>query len=146
MEKYPEKAKILKIDIKTSNEGDVIFETINQNFECFICLDEIKIFQGLKKNQIINVEFSLLNLSATKLAEHVKKIQQAKKIGVRVNRTMVFGEIIEISDHPNPKFWNYRRVVLDCGVFIKTRIPRDQNFKKGDFIRVEGRLDAHFVN
>ena len=36
-------------------------------------------------------------------------------------------------------------MIIDCGVYIETRVGKNLGLKVGDYISVEGRLDAHIL-
>lgn len=163
----PEKVKIIELKLGES-EGDVVFKPVNKKINqtifvppfplfkektvsyeqklcCFLSSLELRIFKYFKEKQIIDIQLDLVDFSATKLGEKIKKIEQTRKSEFSVYTTVIFGEIIHMSEYPGEKFSNYKQVIVDCGVFVRTSVQNSQDFKKGDFIKVEGRLDARFT-
>ncbi|MBI4044209.1 MAG: hypothetical protein HY392_00705, partial [Candidatus Diapherotrites archaeon] len=148
MMQYTETVKILDISLG-DYDGDAIFNPVNkkinqtifippfpffrqktakreQKLYCF--LPNIKTFKTVEKGKIIKVQLSLVDFSATKINKPVKKLEQTKRQDAGTNESLIFGEIIEMIGHP--KFPNYKEIIVDCGIFVRTSVQNSQNFKK----------------
>ncbi len=60
-----------------------------------------------------------------------------------VNAYILTGEILDIFES---KYEDSYNAIIDCDIYVKLRILKDQNFKIGDYIQAEGRLDAFKVD
>lgn len=59
---------------------------------------------------------------------------------------IIEGNIIKLYPPSNPELAkHYNDVVLDCGVYLCANIPKTAILKIGDYVRMQGRLDAHIV-
>jgi hypothetical protein len=150
---FSEKVLVHRIDLGETpllskpREGDVILfvEKLpegNRSVECFIHGDETSKF---KRGETYRVEFVLVNWAwKNKNPEKKKKeIKYIKKTPRAVNAYVLTGEILGISES---KYEDSFNAVIDCGIFAELRILKDQDFKVGDYIIAEGRLDTHLVD
>ncbi len=149
---YHEKAYAVEINLwesailKTPSEGNVSLMVSDRNknrevtLECFVyeALDE---WSKIKKGNSVLVQLILLNwqynttkprLSREKSIRHLKGYEY-----------QLTGEVLELSAHPSYK--DSFVVMLDCGVYVKTRAGKNAGLKVGDYMSAEGRLDAHIV-
>lgn len=59
---------------------------------------------------------------------------------------LVEGKIIKLSQPGDPELAKVNDyAMLDCGIYLCADIPKAANLKVGDYIRVQGRLDAHIL-
>jgi hypothetical protein len=149
-EKYLEKALIKEVRIVETpllskpHEGTVSLLIIKKDanairefsFECFIYGDDALKFN---KDETVSIELILTNWAwkNKKIEENEQKIELSKGTSV------LEGKIVDIG---KSKYEDSLTAVVDCGVYIKTRLLKNQNLKISDYIRAEGRLDAHIVD
>ena len=122
--------------------------------ECFIYgNDAYGLYNGeIKVNDLVPVEFALLSDidRVKKTGKNVKRIMVKTDIEYNPHRGnidyVVCGEVLKVYSHPRSEMEkDYVRVVLDCGIYIHTTVRKHPSFKVGDYIEVEGRLDAHII-
>ncbi len=59
---------------------------------------------------------------------------------------IVEGRIIKLYPPNNPELAkHYNDVVIDCGIYLHADIPKPLIVKVGDYIKIQGRLDAHII-
>ena len=129
------------------NEADIILiveklPTENHSFECFVHGEEIAKF---KKGETAFVLLVLVNWAwmNKKSENNETEIKYIKRTPTAVNSYVLRGKILEIFD--DSKYDDSYNAVIDCGIFVKLRLLKDQNFKIGDYLCAEGRLDASIV-
>lgn len=124
------------------------------DLECFIYGQEASdLYRGtLKNNDNIKLQFTLLAdiEGMQKTTRRVKRLTldpTCKENPARGNIDyLANGEILKIEDHPNPGMArNHVRIILDCGIYIYATAAKTLQLKVGDYISLEGRLDAHIV-
>lgn len=151
--KFLEKVLVRRVDLcetpllSTPSEGCVILSVEGlpvekRAIECFIYGDGVLKF---KRGETTCVELHLLNWARkNKIPDKKEKeIKYIKKTPVAVNAYILTGEILDIF---KSKYEDSCNATIDCGIYIKLRILKDQNFKIGDYIQAEGRLDAFKVD
>ena len=151
--KFLEKVLVRRVDLcetpllSTPSEGSVILSVeglpVEKRFiECFICDDDVLKF---KQGETTRVELHLLNWSwkNKRQDKKEKEIKYIKKTPVAVNAYILTGEILDIFES---KYEDSHNAIIDCDIYIRLRILKDQNFKIGDYIQAEGRLDAFKVD
>lgn len=152
--KYYETVTIEKINLwdstilKIPSEGNVILRLINKStkkeisVDCFVHKhDEIRKWQILKPHNTVSVRLVLLNWNYNKTRPIIFKRKVAKQ--KRSYEYKIQGEVLEIS--PYPDYDDSLLVIIDCGVYIETRIGKNLDLKVGDYISAEGRLDAYIL-
>jgi len=104
--------------------------------ECFIYGDETKKF---KKGETILVRLVLTNWAwkNEKLEREEQSIRLIPKKGI-----VVKGKIVDTLES---KYEDSYDAIIDCGIYVKARVLKSQNFRLGDYIQAEGRLDAFKV-
>lgn len=140
----PWKSEILK----TPSEGDVTLKVKNRvtgkdsTLEGFLSgHDELTNWLNVEKGDRVLVRLVLLNWeynAAQRTSSREKAINQLKSYEYQIN-----GEIVEIDTHPD--YNDSLRVILDCGIYFETRLGKNIGLKVGDYMRAEGRLDAHII-
>jgi len=55
----------------------------------------------------------------------------------------LFGQVIEKKPHPKLDFAEV--AYIDCGVIVETSFQKPNKFEVGDFVKINGRLDAFFL-
>jgi len=133
--------------LSTPSEGSVILfveglPVEKRAIECFIYDDDVLKF---KHGETIRVELHLLNWAwkNKRPNKKEKEIKYIKKTPVAVNTYILTGEILDIFES---KYEDSYNAIIDCDIYVKLRILKDQNFKIGDYIQAEGRLDAFKVD
>lgn len=53
------------------------------------------------------------------------------------------GEIIHMM--PHPEMLDSNTAIMDCGIYVYTRVIKTASLKVGDYLQMTGRLDAHVV-
>ena len=151
--KFLEKVLVRRVDLcetpllSTPSEGDVILSVEGlpvekRSIECFIYGDDVLKFEH---GETTCVELHLLNWAwKNKIPDKKEKeIEYIKKTPVAVNAYILTGEILDIFES---KYEDSYNAIIDCDIYVKLRILKDQNFKIGDYIQAEGRLDAFKVD
>ena len=59
------------------------------------------------------------------------------------NHYLVKGEVMSIKEHPEMPDSN--QIIFDCGLHIIARVRKTVPLKIGDYIQMQGRLDAHIL-
>ncbi len=132
-------------------EGKIILTVRSKKIECFDGYGEsLNNFVKISPGNIIKVELVFLNFPYkydTRIKSEIKSIVdiRAEKYGkpTGVNYYRATGQIIEISNHP--KYEDSYKIVIDCGLIFTTEIGKNVPVRVGDYLKVEGRLDARFV-
>ncbi|MBI2142204.1 hypothetical protein HYU15_01790 [Candidatus Woesearchaeota archaeon] len=110
--------------------------------ECFLGgYAELEKWEKIAKGESVSLRLVLINWrydSAQSVSSREKVISY---LGSRTYSMQ--GEILKLENHP--RYEDSLAVMLDCGVYIETRIVKNHGLKVGDYISVEGRLDAHIV-
>lgn len=152
--KYYEKAVVRKLELVHGEGGKQIIEAYatlivekapNENYElyCFLGggVDAERVNRlNLKKDDAVLVEFYLLEFKFGKQEKLSKQIKV-----VRDNRYSIQGEITSISAVTKAPVPNYYNMVLNCGLYVRTNMATDEKIKTGDYLSLEGRLDAHII-
>lgn len=150
--KFLEKVLVRRVDLcetpllSTPSEGSIILSVERlpvekRPIECFIYDDVLK----FKHGETTRVELHLLNWAwkNKRPDKKEKEIEYIKKTPVAVNTYILTGEILDIFES---KYEDSYNTIIDCDIYVKLRILKDQNFKIGDYIQAEGRLDAFKVD
>jgi len=130
-------------------EGTVFLNIRNKRLECFVCDSEsLDGFLKIKPGEIVQVKMLFHNFpykddTRTKERKYIEDIRMEKHRTGGVNHYRIAGQIIEIGKHP--KYEDSYKIIIDCGLILTTRIGKNVPVKVGDYIRAEGRLDAHLV-
>jgi len=157
MEEY--NAKILEILPGTINEGDaehiidayVKFKINNIQFWAFV-YSWTKYFPYLKASdylhKLINkktrIKLKFLNLKNQKIEKKEKKLIPVENQKKPCDYELL-GQITKKWEHPDPAYKNYEEIVLDFGILITTKIHKKDGFKVGEYTKMNGRLDAFFL-
>ena len=141
-----------------AEEGNLKLEVETQTsmvgLECFIYGNEPHDLHvgKLKDNDYVKLQFTLLADidRMQRITGRVKNIilsHESKENSARSNIDyIVNGEILRIEEHPNPDMArNHVRIILDCGIYVYTTAAKTLQLKVGDYISLEGRLDAHIL-
>ena len=119
----------------------------NSVLHCFMDNDVASLFY--RNKVVLGDTVSVLFVSAgdytkvSALKEKRKELVWIEKPERFSNYYNVSGEIIAITQHPEMSDSN--RVILNCGMNILTRVTKLVPLKVGDYIQMEGRLDAHII-
>jgi len=106
--------------------------------------EEAKKFKRKSKSNIFHVKLCLVDFSIKRLDNKVRKIKYVKNTPLSTNRYVIAGDIVDIKQHP--RYEDSLQVVVNCGLFVQTRIYKRERLKHGDFIKAEGRLDAYITD
>lgn len=150
--KYYEQAKVDALRIVRGEGGEQIIEASatlivekgSQRYvlQCFLGggKDAERINQlDLKKGDVVNAEFYLLNFRFRKTAVLRKSLLYRSH-----HRYEVQGQIADIRLASATPKQNYE-ITLDCGIFLETNVMSDEKFGLGDGLGLEGRLDANII-
>ncbi|MBI2142548.1 hypothetical protein HYU15_03620 [Candidatus Woesearchaeota archaeon] len=150
---YYETAKVKQLRIVKADEHQVIeaYATLfvekspkeHYILDCFLGggIDAENVDKtGLKDGDSVLVELYLLEF---RFGEQQNKVKGINAIQHREYR--VQGEIISASTVPKVPDPNYHDVILNCGLYVRTNIVTGRKPKEGDYMWIEGRLDAHII-
>ncbi|MBI2143803.1 hypothetical protein HYU17_01465 [Candidatus Woesearchaeota archaeon] len=119
--------------------------------DCFISGDTLyalAIDRLYEAGDSVKVQFALLayHRTLTKSEDTAKNIALDSKSKEGSNEYLIRGQVVRVYPHES-KFMaqDYQRLVIDCGVNICTTAPLSYAVKAGDYMQMEGRLDAHIV-
>lgn len=131
---------------------DVKVDGVEMSLECFLDYDDAISFYVKKfgKGDIVSVKL-FLGGDYTKSIMLNNKIKDLRWIehppllhpAYTSERYVARGEIVEIKPHPEISVNNI--IILDCGIFVYTGAVKTAPLKVGDYMQMEGRLDAHIV-
>lgn len=138
----PEKVKV--IDARGKSEVNAVFLVKNENYEnyteCFVHGDsDIKYFKENVGKEVL-VNFIHVTYKSSIVKTKVKNVTYIKKTPVAVNMYNITGEIVDITK--NPEYEDSYTAIVDCGFKVTARILKKNNPKVGDYVKLEGRLDA----
>ena len=149
--KYFEEIKIKKT-VSTFAEGDLKIEEDlmaevynkalkkNQELSCFI--PDHEDFGKFKEGTKAKAELKQITFDTFSNPKKEKKIIFTQKYP-KANQCKIFGQIIEIKQHPS--YATAYLGVIYCGFYVSVEVYKDKNPEKGDYIMADGRLDAHFI-
>lgn len=149
--KFLENVTVVRVEINpfVSGEGSVLLRVVNEIISSSLFLDCFIGYwvegNNYKLGETTCVELHLLNWAwKNKIPDKKEKeIKYIKKTPVAVNAYILTGEILDIFES---KYEDSYNAIIDCDIYVKLRILKDQNFKIGDYIQAEGRLDAFKVD
>lgn len=87
------------------------------------------------------ISLNFLNLGCEKSDSTEKKLLNVVNQKKPCDYYLV-GKIIDKS--PNPEYADSEIIYVDCGLRVKTTLKKPNDFKIGDYIKIDGRLDAYF--
>lgn len=145
--KFLEKATVVRVELNPyiSGEGSVLLRVENKDISPPLFLDcFIAHWAGSKSFKLDETAFVELRLKNAawknkRPEKNEKQIKYIKITPVAVNRYALTGGILDFFES---EFEDSYDAVIDCGIYAKIRILKEQNFKIGDYIQSEGRLDA----
>lgn len=146
MENFVENVKVEKIKFFGRYEADIFLSILKDGGElakvkCFIYDDND--LSGFSEGKTATARFCLLTGNAERTNGKNKIIKQISREHTP-NHNIIEGEIVELENHP--RYQGYHKIVVDCGFFIETDVKKSENFKVGDYVKTEGRLDVHKVS
>lgn len=103
--------------------------------ECFV-YEELEKWQGVKLNERVLIKLVLLNWTIQPQSAREKSIRKIR--GYEYN---LQGQIVEVYRSLDDRVF----AVVDCGVYVETQLSKNVELKVGDYLSLEGRLDAHIV-
>ncbi len=138
-------------------EGHITLEVIARantdlKLECFLDYDDAIDFFAKKyvNGDRIKVELFLLGdyTRPVKLRGKYNSLTWIEKSpslnpAYTSERYIAKGEVLSISPHTSMADSN--TALLDCGIYVMVRLAKQLEIKVGDYIQMEGRLDAHIV-
>lgn len=119
--------------------------------KCFIATRVAELFYigTFRVGENLVAEFKLAGnwTEFVKLEDKVKQIRWLANaeylVPTNSNYYEISGEIVELREHPSMPDSHF--AVLDCGLYVSTRLVKNAGLKIGDYIRMEGRLDANII-
>lgn len=125
----------------SAHSGVIWLEVVPQGKKmkvlAFVILEYVEKFTEGKNAK---VKFSIIDFDSRKVTERKKSFTQIEK---GTNVTTMVGEIVELKQHQEIKECD--SVLIDCGIIVRAKLYKRDSMKVGDFVRVEGRLDAGAV-
>lgn len=153
-DKYNEKGRVLELHLTNSPEtispiegrASVALNDRAKNkelsIECFLGRhEELEKWSKVGEGDSILLKLILLNWRYTSARPVLSKRKEVKYIGNCEYRLR--GEILEMGPHPS--YVDSLSIIMDCGVYVETRVGKNLGLKVGDYLNAEGRLDAHIV-
>ncbi len=153
-EKYNENGRVVEVHLTNSPEtispidGRASIALKNRtegtevSIECFLGgHEELEKWGKITKEDSILLRLILLNWQYTSTRSAPLRRKEVTYLGKCEYR--IKGEILELETHPH--YEDSLAVMLDCGVYIQTRVGKNLDLKVGDYMSAEGRLDAHIV-
>lgn len=112
------------------------------SLECFLGGHaELVKWKKIRNDDSILLRLVLLNWQYTSTRPSLLRRKEVKYLGNCEYR--VQGEILELGPHPSYEDSVY--VIIDCGIYMQTRVARNISLKVGDYVSAEGCLDAHIM-
>lgn len=130
-------------------EGSLVIEVKQNNgkvikLNCFMDTSFAQMFYAkeVNVNDNLMVEFWLAGSpkESVKLEGKAKNISWVEYSEFMSNYYLVKGEVIELRQHPAMEDSNL--AIIDCGLYVFTRVIKTAPLKVGDYIEKEGRLDV----
>lgn len=135
------------LDLKTTDGKDL-------KLECFVYESEPDDLHTGKLNigDTVGIRFGLLNDR-----DNVVKVTQGKKyilhdtdapksVSLGGINYIAEGEILRIDPDTDNQMAKYQKIVIvDCGIYLCTRVRSGSTLRIGDYIKTKGRLDAHIL-
>lgn len=148
--KYLESGKIEELQLNRGQtlspfDGHVKLSLTNRvndkpvSLDCFI-YDGFEKWEASKKGDAVLVRLVLLNWEYRRSKSNLKT-KSLRYLGH--SEYNAEGEILELKPHPS--YEDSFEVTLDCGMYLITRISKSSGLMVGNYVNVEGRLDAHIV-
>lgn len=140
------KAKIVEIKpCAVESSGNIVDAFIkirvrNTEFWCFVSEWKSKKWSLSFKDHIIPLEFVFLSLTEEKSSEK-KKLITSVSDQKKPCDYVIFGKVVHKKTHPELPD-KTEIIQLDCSVVVRMNVEKNK-FKVGDYVRAEGRLDAH---
>jgi len=145
--------EVIKLDNENIEEvevSSVIYDyTENISPEIFVKVKDIEIecfnvdSDEFVVGNIYDVTFSLITYKVNHITNETKSIFVKDKLGSTCFCTLS-GKLtnIEIKYHEaNDKQYYFQVGIVDCGIFVKIRIPMDFEANIGEYLYTDGRLD-----
>lgn len=144
--KYLNKVKVVSVYYNAEAcESDVFIEVGGYNLKCFRGSSSKEDF---KKGEICIVQLTLMTTDRKKLTDKEKDIKTEELKGTyggTYTHCNLKGQIVVIYEI-NGCHGGYDCAVVDCGgIFVGVEVAPKDNFKIGDYIEAEGRLDIYKI-
>ena len=127
-------------------DGDVVV-TINEKvLECFIPdwrADGWYENQEKYKREKLLLKLSLMNITISKTEKEEKYLILKRPVAGSVNRYELCGEVVDTILCKEME--EYVVLIIDCGVYLTTTVPKINSYDTGDYVFASGRLDAKKV-
>lgn len=158
--KFTHESEITKVRMDNTDEGNLNLKIRTTSgildLECFVYGETaFGLYKGgsYKEGDVVKVRFALLSYDdriKVALSKDVKRIlldPECAKNPYRGNIDYILqGEVLQAIPHEDPAMaQKYMRIVLDCGIYLYTTLPKSTNTKVGDYLQMQGRLDAHII-
>lgn len=151
MEKYLVNVVILHVDKNEETYEEEIIIGINTfKLNCFV--SDYLTEGDFVKGEMTEIQLSLMTTKLEKTSSGEKNIASTERYKTHC---VLSGQIKEffpvIHKYYRNGTWydeeetNYRHGIVDCEIFVAVEIPKKSDLKIGDYIKAEGRLDAHKV-
>jgi len=139
---YSEKVEIIYVEPLDIQEitANIMVRVKKKEIKCFV--SDFKENGPFLVGEKCAVFISLMTWPKylTKTRDETKEIRTEERKGTP-NHCFLSGEIIDFS----PLDANYKYGIVNCGILIAVEIPKKSDFKIGDYVKAEGRLDARKV-
>lgn len=152
-------AEIIQLRLSSTEEGNLSLKVKTDSedltLECFVygnTLYNLNINRQYGIGDLVRIRFALLAYDrfSRRLNRQIKSIVLDPECANNPSRGnidyIVEGEIIRVNELNNSVMaQKYVEVVLDCGIYLHTDIPKSVPVKVGDYMQMRGRLDVHIV-
>jgi len=112
---------------------------------CFVCFSRsVRELKELVEKRVrkVKLNFSLLPYKINKINQRIKRFQIIRPTPIG-NKYCVRGEVVSLEKYIDKAFQkDFIKITIDCGFFVSTSFPKKEQLKVGDFLEIEGRLDA----
>lgn len=159
-DKFTHEIEITKVRMDNTDEGNLNLKVKTTfgilDLECFVHGGTaFGLYKGslYKGGDVVKVRFALLSYedsiraTLSKDGRRVSLDPECAKNPYRGNIDyIVQGEVLQVRSHEDPVMaQKHVRIVLDCGIYLYTTLPKSINAKVGNYFQMQGRLDAHIV-
>ena len=127
------------------HEGDVIFSLMNNSgkeikLECFLSQDVLlNRWMKLIKGKEVFIKLKFVQFEYKKNQRRNKSIKLIKQSENAVNSYQINGEVLKLTKD------RVLSILLDADLDIETNVQLNEKIKVGDYLYLEGRLDAEIV-
>lgn len=149
------KCEIIEWKFSGAEVGDLFLKVKadpqNLTLDCFISGDTLyalaikRLYNG---GDSVKVRLSLLayDRSFIKPRDTSKSIVPDPKSKEGSNEYIIRGQVVKVyPDEGSYTLQDHQRLIVNCGFDVYTRVPLTYVVKVGDYIQMQGRLDAHIV-